>query len=112
MGRLRSSGKQKILGLIAAIFIISVGVGIAYTMNNALAKVPIKKFFSETDTNAVWDWANINNHNTSDLSETANFLYMHQINTVYVDISIYGDIMKTNNQTEREERTEQLSKSI
>lgn len=112
MGRLKSNGKQKFLGLLAAILIVSVGVGIAYTMNNALAKVPIKKFFSQTDTNAVWDWANINNHSASGLNEISNFLYMHQINTVYVDISSYADISKLKDETEKNSQSEQLRQSI
>lgn len=110
--QLRSNKKEKFFGAFIAIVIIAVGIGMAYAMNSGIDKIPIKKFFSQTDTNAVWDWSNITKHDAADLNETSNYLYMHQINTVYVDISSYSDISSMSDQEERAKQMKQLEDSI
>lgn len=109
--RRRSSNFSKVAtAALAGALILIVGSTIAYAMNTTMNKMPIKKFFSQTNTNAVWDWANINNHSPRELSETADFLYMHQINTVYVDISAYKDLR--NNPSDLEKLNRSISQYI
>lgn len=112
MGKLRSSAGHKIISIIIAILVISLGSGIALAMNQGMDNIPIKKFFSGGNTNAVWDWSNISNHNTRELSETAEFLYMHQINAVFVDISAYYDLHTISDDGEKEKQISQYKNSI
>lgn len=84
----------KVASILTVLIILTIGSSLAYAMNSGMKKLPIRKFFSQTHTNAVWDWANINNRTEKDLHEISDFLYRHQINTVYVDISSYSDILQ------------------
>jgi hypothetical protein len=73
---------------LSALVIIAVGSALAYVMQKGTAKLPITQFYSPAYTNAVWDWANPLNRSPQAITETAEFLQSHQINTVYTDISI------------------------
>lgn len=84
---------RRLSSIITVIVILVIGSGLAYAMNSGMKKLPIRKYFSQTHTNAVWDWGNIHNRTNKDLQEMSDFMYKHQINTVYVDISSYGDVL-------------------
>lgn len=99
-------------GFISAVLVIAIGASLALAMNAGVKKLPIRKFFSQTHTNAVWDWANIHNRTPQDLQQISDFLYMHQINTVYVDISSHSDTLQIQNQSEKEQKTQELEASI
>lgn len=111
MHRRRKKIHLSIGSIVSFLLILIIGSGIAVAMNAGMKKMPIKKFFAQTHTNAVWDWSNIYNHTDKDLQSTADFLYMHQINTVYVDIGTYSDVMQLPDQ-EREAKTKELEASI
>lgn len=101
-----------LLSLISALLILAVGIGLAFAMNDGMKKLPIKKFFAQSDTNAVWDWSNVNNKTDADIQQAASFLYMHQINTVFVDISSYADIAQNKDAQSKAAQTKSLSASI
>ncbi len=84
---------KSIILIIVAVLTICIGAVMAFGMYFAASKLPLKTYFSTKQTNAVWDWSNINNKSDSDLKEIADFMYMHQLNTVYVDVSDYAKII-------------------
>lgn len=112
MLRKNRSRLAKFGALLTVLLILAIGTGMAYAMNSGMKRLPIKKFFSQTSTNAVWDWSNITNRSANDLQEVSDFLYMHQINTVYVDVSSYADIIKMPDGEDKTKKTEELDKSL
>lgn len=99
-------------GIVSFLIIIAIGSGIALAMNVATSKMPIKKFFDQSQTVAVWDWNNIHNRDDKDLREISDFLYMHQVNTVYVDISSYSEVVMSNDAAFMSQKRQELENSI
>ncbi|HZM63936.1 MAG TPA: hypothetical protein VFB59_02275 [Candidatus Saccharimonadales bacterium] len=75
---------------ISAIAIVALGAGVAWLMYSSASTLPLRQYFSRSQTNAVWDWSNPLNKNQKELRDLANFLYLHQLNTVYVHVDAYA----------------------
>jgi hypothetical protein len=110
--RIKSLG-SKIYLFLSALLILLVGGGIAMAIQNNMHKLPLRQYFSNEQTNAVWDWRNPTTYSQTELEEVADFLFIHQINTIYSDISIYADIQFSDvDDSEKTFRMEELEKSI
>jgi hypothetical protein len=80
--------KKRILAIFSAGLTVLSGSGLAYAYQYKLKTLPITQYFTSGYTNSVWDWAGPAGYeNKTDLTRLADFLYLHQINTVYVDVS-------------------------
>jgi hypothetical protein len=77
--------------LVAALLIAAIGLGVTYTLSVRSSELPIKQYFSRDTTNAVWDWSNPLSKSDRQLQDTAKFMFLHQINTVYVDAGRYAE---------------------
>lgn len=82
--------------VLTGLIILAASAGLAMAMHNGASKLPIKQYFSKSYTNAVWDWSNPVSKSNKELTDTASFLYLHQINQVYVDVSAYSATDKSN----------------
>lgn len=102
----------KIIGLISALIIIAIGGAIAAAMQIGVDRMPIRKYFSVDRVNAIWDWKNPTTYRDSELSELANDLYMHQINTIYLDIGLYVGIAQQPDSPDKDAKTTELRESI
>jgi hypothetical protein len=78
--------------LFTALIIIGFGVGLALVMQTGAKKLPIRQYFPSGYTNAVWDWSNPLNKTPKNLSDLTDYMYLHQINTSYVDVGTYVTI--------------------
>lgn len=74
---------------LTVLIIIALGTSIAWGMQMGAKRLPLRQYFDRTYTNAVWDWSNPANKTPKDLEDMSNYLYLHQLNTVYVDVSGY-----------------------
>jgi hypothetical protein len=82
----------RLFALLTALLIITGGAGLAWLMHAGASHLPLRQYFPRNYTNAVWDWSNPLNKTPSDLDRIATFMYLHQLNTVYVDIGQYTAI--------------------
>lgn len=89
-----------------------IGGGLAYSMNTATSSLPLKQYFSRSQTNAIWDWSNPLNKSPVQLREISSFLYLHQINTVYVDAGGYADAAQESDSTKRANYLKALDSSF
>jgi hypothetical protein len=80
-----------IVKIMTALIIVTMASGLTYGYQNKLKSLPITQYFSDKDVNAVWDWAGPEAYTNKTASELADFLYLHQINTVYLDVSKTSD---------------------
>lgn len=83
--------------LITACLILCLGGGVAWGLYYGTNRLPIKRYFSTDYTNAVWDWSNILEKQPKALQNQANFMHLHQLNAVYVDIGRYADVLDEKN---------------
>lgn len=79
--------------LINGLLILCLSTGVAWGMYYGTTKLPIRRYFSTNYTNAVWDWSNILSKEPEALNDMADFMHMHQLNAVYVDVSAYKDVL-------------------
>jgi len=107
-----SSFALTVKNMITVMMIATLGAGLAWGMNRGVQKIPIRQYFANSQTNAVWDWANINNHSAQDLQDKAVFLSLHQINKVFVDISGYAAISQNPDPITKADEEAKLTKSI
>lgn len=77
--------------IINSLLVLVLSSGVAWGMYYATNKLPIRRYFSANYTNAVWDWSNILNKQPGTLNNLAEFMYMHQLNAVYVDVGTYEE---------------------
>lgn len=98
--------------VLSVVVALVIGGGLAFAMNSGMRQLPIRKYFAESNTNAVWDWANINNRSDAELRDLTDFLYLHQVNTVYVDVGVYASIMQTKDQGERQRQEAELRENV
>lgn len=99
-------------GLSALLILICAG-GLAYVMQQNIYRIPLKQNFNDSQTSAVWDWKNPTAYTENELSETARLLRINQLNTTFVDISLYADIYTSNdNATQKAEKTRKLENAI
>ena len=66
--------------------ILSLGIGITFAGHKAMSSLPIKSYFENERTNAVWEWRNVNSI-VNEAEDNGAFLSKHQINTIYLDVS-------------------------
>ena len=92
---------QKAWVLVTALLIVGSGATLAWYMNVSSSTLPLEQHFSRDHTNAVWDWSNVLNKTGSQLQSTSDFLYLHQINTVYLDAGRYADLPATGSSAQR-----------
>lgn len=104
--------RKRLFVLFSALIIILLGTGLAYLMQKGTEKLPITQFYSPKDTNAVWDWSNPMNKDTTTLKDTAVLLASHQINTVYIDISIYQSLLDNKDEASRTQDINKLNSSL
>ncbi len=81
--------------LISAFLILSVAALLVYVMHKNTPKLPLRQYFSESATSAVWDWKNPMTYEKADAEQAADFLVLRQIDVIYVDVGVYLD-QKTN----------------
>lgn len=94
------------------IIALALGTSLAVAMNDGLKKIPIKQYFPQDQTNAIWDWSNVRTRSHQELQENAEFMYMHQINTTYIDVSSYESIARTKNVADRKRQEVALSVAL
>jgi hypothetical protein len=99
-----------LLTILSVLISVSIGAALAVAMNDGVQKLPIKQYFNQSHTNAIWDWSNIRGRSDQDLRHLSDFLYMHQINTVYVDVGALADIQAQANSGERKQQEGAMGK--
>jgi hypothetical protein len=103
---------NRLFSLVSALLILSLSAGFAWAMNEGAHRLPLRQYFSANYTNAVWDWSNPTTRDASDLKDLSDFLYLHQLNAVYVDVSLYAEIAKISDPAKRADRQKDLEDSI
>jgi len=103
---------KKIYYAISAVAIVLLATLLANSMLAGTSRLPLRQHFSSEYTNAVWDWQSPIAYTQAELEETAEFMYLHQLNTSYVDISVYADIMKIKDAELRAIEEEKLMRSV
>jgi hypothetical protein len=64
-------------------------------MNYGASKVPLRQYFSRDRVNAVWDWSNPMTKTQKDLKSISDFMYLHQLTAVYVDVGQYEQFINS-----------------
>lgn len=67
--------------------ILCLSIVITLLFLRGIRYLPVQQFYSTQATNAIWDWTNPASRSDMELNDMALFLYRHQINVVYLDIS-------------------------
>lgn len=80
--------------LITAALMLTSGAAIAWAMQKSARDLPLRQYFPHQYTNAVWDWSNPRNKTDAQLDELADYMYLHQLNAVYIDVGSYTSIQK------------------
>lgn len=103
---------KKIWAVITAFIIISSSLVLAHILQVGAEKLPTQQYFPTKYTVAVWDWTSPLNRSGSQLNELNNFYYMHQINTVYLDIGDYVKFYQQHNQSDINKLSDSISRYI
>jgi len=103
---------KRIFTFFSALLILAIGGVIAFEMQAAAKKLPVRQYFPASKTVAVWDWHNPAARSSNDLKQLDQFFYLHQINTVYVDIGSYTDIYKSNDTSKKQQLETALANYI
>src|SRR5882762_3575109 len=103
---------KKLFTIFSTLLILALAGGITYELQVAARKLPVRQFFPADKTVAVWDWQNPTTRSQGDLDKIDQFFYLHQINTVYVDISPYADIKKNNDQAKQQQLEDSLARYV
>ncbi len=103
---------KKVSALISGLIIIVIGSILALVMQTAARKLPVRQYFPASKTVAIWDWHSPVNRSDEDLNQLGQFFYLHQINTVYVDIGSYADFNKNNDTNKKIELENSLIRYI
>jgi hypothetical protein len=82
----------KLYMLISALIIICGGTALAWSMHYGISKLPLRQYLPHATTNAIWDWSNPLAKTQKDLDELSDFMYLHQLNAVYIDVGQYETI--------------------
>jgi len=98
--------------LISAVIIVVGGTSLALTMHFGASKLPLRQYFGREYTNAVWDWSNPMARTPQYLRNLSTFLYLHQLNTVFVDVGQYEDLVTGKATTAKTERKAALESSL
>ncbi len=103
---------SKLYIITSGLLIFSMASAAAYYMNENMQGLPIQQYFSASYKNAVWDWTSPANRQESELQPLREFLKLHQINTVFLDISQINGINNIVSQEEKNAKLDQFSKSV
>jgi hypothetical protein len=98
--------------VLTALVIIVIGVSIAWGMQTGAKQLPLRQYFGRSYTNAIWDWSNPTNKTTKNLDDMSNYMYLHQLNTVYVDVSGYLAIAANPNAAQKAASQKQFETSL
>lgn len=98
--------------VLGACIILTVGAGIAWGMHYGANKLPIRRYFSTEYTNAVWDWSNPLNRSSAELRQLADFMYLHQLNAVYVDVGVIVSISQSTDKDRQYRDKQQLTDAL
>jgi hypothetical protein len=93
---------KKLAAIFTALIILGLSGALAVVMQAGARKLPVRQYFPSNNNVAVWDWHDPAKRSSDDLKQLNDFFYLHQINTVYLDISSYADIYKSNNQPQKQ----------
>lgn len=104
--------KQRIGWILTGIIILVLSTSMAYAMNSYMNKLPVKQYFDSDQTNAIWDWTDPLKWESKDLDKYAEALKMHQVNTVFVDVSVLADIMGQNSAQTKADKEKQLAQAL
>jgi hypothetical protein len=88
--------------LICSFLIIGLGLGIAWGMQKGVSKLPLRQYFPRSYTNAIWDWSNPANKSQHELDALSDFMYLHQLNTVYVNVGEYNPLLKNSKHSSKD----------
>lgn len=97
--------------LITALIMIALGVAMAFAMQRSAKQLPLRQYFDRQYTNAVWDWSNPRNKTDAQLDQLADFMYLHQINTIYIDVGNYASIQQANISKDQKAREQKVLES-
>jgi hypothetical protein len=75
-----------------ALLMLGLGAAMALAMQQSAKQLPLRQYFNSQNTNAVWDWSNPRNKTDKQLDDLADFMYLHQLNAIYIDVSSYASI--------------------
>jgi hypothetical protein len=67
--------------------IVALTGGLVSALYAGVERVPLRKYIEPAAMNSVWDWSNAAQKSAKDLNDTSLFLYQHQVNTVFLDVS-------------------------
>jgi hypothetical protein len=84
----------------------------AFAMHNNIQRLPLRQHFPAHQTNAVWDWKNPTTYSEEALRETAEFLFQRQLNTVFLDITVYTQFALIENSEQKNKQILELETSI
>lgn len=103
----------QLLALATTTLIVAGGTGVAWAMYVGVNQLPLRQYFPRDQTNAVWDWSNPLNKTQSDLDDISKFMYLHQLNTVYVDAGQYTYIHTSkDSQAQKASKRKQLDEAF
>lgn len=103
----------KFFAFLTACLIVIGGAGVAWAMYEGVNQLPLRQYFPREQTNAVWDWSNPLSKTQSDLDTIAKFMYLHQLNAVYVDVGQYAAIQNgTDSNSQKPSKQKQLDEAM
>jgi hypothetical protein len=102
---------HQIAMVMTAIIIVAFSAGLAWAMQQGVSQLPLRQYFSATQTNAVWDWSGPAK-TPSQLKTLADFMYLHQLNASYVDLGQYAAILKQPAGADRVKATQEFTKAL
>ncbi len=104
--------RRSVFKLVSALIIVVLGGMAAYAMQLNLYRLPLRKNFTYEKLVAVWDWHNPTTYSKIEAEDTAKLLKDKNINTVFLDISVYQDYLDDNMQVKDANKIDALNKSI
>lgn len=84
--------------LISALAITAGGTGLAWGMYYGSNRLPLRQYFQRDHVNAVWDWSNVLTKSDKDIKDVSDFMYLHQLNAVYLDVGQFKKFVSKNPQ--------------
>ncbi|HEY5667575.1 MAG TPA: hypothetical protein VIR03_00255 [Candidatus Saccharimonadales bacterium] len=90
--------------LLSALLIIVFGSSVAWAMHLGASTIPLRQYFAGNYTNAIWYWGDPDKTNQRQLGDMAEFMYLHQLNAIYVDVSKYAAVFQGAPTTQQKEQ--------
>jgi hypothetical protein len=98
--------------LLTSLLIIALGLTLAWGMHAGVARLPLRQYFPRSHTNAIWDWSNPLNKSQANLQEASDFMYLHQLNTVYVNVGSYTTVLAEKDMAKKSADRQQFEDAI